>query len=144
MRLNFMIAALHKVKPSCAAYLLHCNRPLGRRCLTTTETLDMRIARSFLAITLTATVIWTGCGGSNTSGGPGGAAAAAGTDVVGSAGNDQGASGSGHQGHAGTGQTPGAGSCLAVGEACQGGTECCSGACDANAGCVSNITVCAD
>lgn len=94
----------------------------------------MRIARSFLAIIVTATVIWTGCGGSSTSAdSPGGA----GTEASGRAGQ---AVAGFTQGHAGSGP---AGSCLAVGDACQGGTECCSGACDANAGCVSNLTQCA-
>lgn len=106
----------------------------------------MRIARSFLAITLAATAIWTGCGGGSTSSHVG-AAAAAGTDVNGSAGGGSDAgSGNGSNGTSGrNGAGNGSvGSCLAVGDACQGGTECCSGACDANAGCVANLTVCAD
>jgi len=81
----------------------------------------MRIARSFLAITLTATAIWTGCGGSST-GSHGGAAASAGTDANGTAGSgDAGhgnATGNGTSGRNGAGNGPGTGSCLAVGEAC--------------------------
>jgi hypothetical protein len=103
----------------------------------------MRIARSFLAITLTATVIWTGCGSSNSGGDPG-AAASAGTDASGGAG--QGVAGvddsAGNASRAGNAGTPGA-SCLPVGDSCQGGTECCSGACDVNSGCVTNLTQCA-
>ena len=105
----------------------------------------MRITRSFLAITFTATLLWTGCGSSGSDNS--GAAASAGTAA--SAGEGQGAAGS-DSGNAGSGaSSSGAGngsgvSCLAVGDACQGGSECCSGACDANAGCVANSSVCAD
>src|SRR3954470_20549922 len=139
MRANFLIAGLHKVRRWCAAYWFHGNGPHGDVASQDGDS-RMQIARSFLAITLTATVLWTGCGG-GTSGGSGGGAAAAGTHVVGSAGDEGSASGSGHGGHSGAGQTPGGGTCLAVGETCQGGTECCSGACDAKAGCVSNVSV---
>jgi hypothetical protein len=105
----------------------------------------MRIARSFLAITLTATVIWTGCGGSSKSGGDPGVAASAGTDANGGAGQGMAGLDPGRAGGANgssAGNAPGS-NCLAVGDACQGGTECCSGACDPNSGCVSNLTQCA-
>ncbi|HTA89047.1 MAG TPA: hypothetical protein VK745_05715, partial [Polyangiaceae bacterium] len=42
-----------------------------------------------------------------------------------------------------TGGTASNGTCRAVGDTCQSGTECCSGVCDPASGCVSTTTTCA-
>lgn len=95
----------------------------------------MRIARSIAVLFIATTALWTGCGGGSsiTSGG-GAGTAAAGPDGGGSA---------SLAGFNPGGTTGASNSCHAVGDACQGGPECCSGVCDPSAGCVSSITTCA-
>ena len=105
----------------------------------------MRIARIFAALLIASAAAWTGCGGSTSglSDGANGGGAAKGSSGSGA---DIGLAGAGLEtggNNNGGGASGAADSCLPVGEACQGGPECCSGVCDPKTGCVSAVTTCA-
>ena len=86
----------------------------------------MRIARSFLAITITAATLWMGCGGSTTTSGGGGGSAASAPDRSGSGGPSVGGGAPGGlSGASGANIT----TCASAADACQVGTDCCSHRC---------------
>jgi hypothetical protein len=95
----------------------------------------MRIARSFAVVAVSATVFWTGCGSSHSGNGGAGVAANAGQSEGGEASSAGDGPSSGAPGSGGA-----TSACLAVGDACEGGEDCCSGACDEKTGCIRTST----